>query len=79
MTSFTQGLRKIESLLIFQSQLRDSDHEDQVMQYDWSGVRTRRMKRLKATLWTTGALASLLCPLFLLPEMGIAALLVLAR
>ena len=75
MVSFAQGLRKIEALLIYRPQLSGRDHEDQTMQYDWSGVRTRRIRRLKMTMWTALALAAVASPAVLMPGVDLAPLL----
>jgi hypothetical protein len=37
------------------------------MQYDWTGVKTRRIRRLKATLYTALALAAVVSPATLAP------------
>ena len=37
------------------------------MRYDWAGVRTRRIRRLKVTMYTTLALLALISPAAFLP------------
>lgn len=37
------------------------------MQYDWSGVRTRRARRLKLAMYFLGAAVAVTFPVFVLP------------
>ena len=55
------------------------DHEDQAMQYDWSGVRTRRIQRLKATMYLACGTIAVVGPVFLLPGIDLDPLLTLVR
>lgn len=37
------------------------------MQYDWSGVRARRRRRLKLAMYILGAAVAVTAPVFILP------------
>ncbi len=47
------------------------------MQYDWTGVRTRRLRMMKATFYLTGVLIALLSPVLLVPKYDLGSLLAL--
>ena len=49
------------------------------MQYDWTGIKTRRLQRVKATMYLAGGFAAVLSPVFLLPGMDLEPLLALVR
>jgi hypothetical protein len=54
--SFAQGLPAIRRRYFPQPAGAGLDHEDQAMQYDWNGVRTRRFRRLRIAMYTGGGL-----------------------
>lgn len=45
------------------------------MQYDWTGVRTRRLRMMKTALYLTGVLIALLFPVLFIPRYDLAPLL----
>ncbi len=49
------------------------------MQYDWSGVRTRRIRRLKMTMGGALGLLMIVSPVTLLPGVDLTPLLELVR
>jgi hypothetical protein len=54
-------------------------NEDQAMRYDWSGVRTRRIKRMKAALFLAGGVTAVVGPVFILPDIDLYPLLAMMR
>jgi hypothetical protein len=48
------------------------------MQYDWTGVRTRRIRRLKMTMWTALGLVAVVSPATLIRGVDLATLLSVA-
>lgn len=49
------------------------------MQYDWTGVRTRRIQRMKATMYLVSGMVAFVGPVFLLPGIDVDPLLEFAR
>jgi hypothetical protein len=56
----------------FAGRVAGLDHEDQAMQYDWTGVRTRRIRRLKMAVYASGGFMAALSPVTLLPGIDLA-------